>query len=137
MQWSEVVAPPSSRKLRQFAGLWLVFFAGLGLWRLTRGHAGIDGPGLMVLGVVVGTLGLVRPGAIRLIYTGWMIAAFPLGWTVSRVMLAGLFYLVFTPVAAVFRLMSRDALRLRRPQTMSTYWTEHRMADVQEYFRQF
>jgi hypothetical protein len=137
MQWSDVVAPPSSKKLRQFGGLWLAFFAGVGLWRMMHGHAGIDGPGVIALGAVVGGLGLVRPGAIRLIYTGWMIAAFPIGWTVSKVMLAGLFYLVFTPVAAVFRLMGRDALRLRRREALGTYWTEHRMADVQEYFRQF
>ena len=33
MQWSDVIAPPSPKKLRQFAGLWLVFFAALGVWR--------------------------------------------------------------------------------------------------------
>jgi saxitoxin biosynthesis operon SxtJ-like protein len=137
LQWSEAVAPPSTRKLRQFAGLWLAFFAALGLWRMAHGHQGIDGPGLIALAAAVGGLGLLRPGAIRLIYTGWMIAAFPIGWSVSRIMLAGLFYLVFTPVAAVFRLMGRDALRLRRREALGTYWTEHRMAEVQEYFRQF
>ena len=31
MQWAEVTARPSLRKLRQFAGLWLVFFCGLAL----------------------------------------------------------------------------------------------------------
>ena len=137
MQWSEVIAPPSSKKLRQFAGLWLVFFVALGLWRAAHGHQGIGGPGLIVLGVVVGGLGVALPAAIRPIYTGWMIAAFPIGWTISLVMLAGLFYLVFTPVAAVFRLMGRDALRRRRPEALGTYWTEHRSEDVREYLRQF
>ena len=137
MQWSEVVAPPSFKKLRQFGGLWLVFFTALGVWRAAHGHSGLAGPGLVALGIVVGGLGLLRPAAIRPIYTGWMIAAFPIGWTISKVMLAGLFYLVFTPVAVVFRLMGRDALRLRRREAVASYWSEHPKADIPDYFRQF
>jgi hypothetical protein len=66
-----------------------------------------------------------------------MAAAFPIGWTMSRVMLGAVFYVVFTPVAMVFRAMGRDALRLRRPAETTTYWTAHRGADVEEYLRQF
>ena len=31
MNWSDVTKPPSNRMLRQFAGLWIVFFGGFAL----------------------------------------------------------------------------------------------------------
>ena len=88
-------------------------------------------------GVVVGIAGLVKPGAVRPIYSGWMLAAFPIGWTVSQLMLLVLFYLVFTPVAIVFRLMRRDVLRLRR-RDVPAYWVaKPGAARAEDYFRQF
>ena len=137
MQWSDVIATPKPKLLRQFAGLWLVFFVGLAAARVWRGHNDDWALGLAVVGVLVGVLGLVRPAALRWIYTGWMIAAFPIGWTVSQVMLAVLFYVVFTPVALVFRLMRRDVLGLRR-RDVASYWTvKPGAARADDYFRQF
>jgi hypothetical protein len=66
-----------------------------------------------------------------------MIAAFPIGWTVSRVMLAVLFYGVFTPVAIVFRVIGRDLLGLRHRGSVETYWTvKPGVTDPRDYFRQ-
>src|SRR4029450_11047212 len=84
MQWSEVTARPSTRTLRQSGALFLVVFtvtAGLRVW---RGNTGTLTIAIAGTGVVVGLVGLVRPDAIRYVYTGWMIAAFPIGWTISR-----------------------------------------------------
>ena len=40
MQWSDIPFHPTAKTLRQFAGLWLVFFGGIALWQaLVRGHA--------------------------------------------------------------------------------------------------
>jgi Saxitoxin biosynthesis operon protein SxtJ len=137
MQWVDVTTPPSERTLRQFAALWLIFFVSIGAWRALHQRHGFDMV-LVALGLVVGTLGMARPAAIRWIYTGWMIAAFPLGWAISQIMLAGLFYAVFTPVAATFRLMKRDSLQLRRRENVKTYWRPKPGAtDVRDYFRQF
>src|SRR5262245_45119203 len=123
MQWSEVTARPSPRTLRQFAGLFLIVFAILAGLRVWRGDTGTATVVLAVVGVVVGVLGLIRPEAIRYVYTGWMIAAFPIGWTISRVIVTVLFYVVFTPFALVFRLTGRDALRLHRHR-LTTYWMD-------------
>ena len=138
MQWSDVTKAPSGKMLRQFAGLCLVVFVGLAGWRVWR--QGLDTPAMVLgtIGVVVGTVGLLRPMAIRWIYTGWMVAAFPIGWTLSHVVLGAMYYLMFTPVAVVFRLMGRDALRLRRGAPGHTYWMPKGGArDVRDYFRQF
>ena len=137
MQWSEVTKAPSLKMLRQFAGLSLVVFGGLAAWRLWHGQTGVFTYALAIFAVLVGVTGLIAPAVVRPIYTGWMIVAFPIGWTVSKVALGLMFFLVFLPVALVFRLTGRDVLRLKRTGDGS-YWQEKpasRSGD--EYLRQF
>ena len=139
MQWSDVTRAPARKALRQFAALFLAFFVGLAVARAYRSGAWSTAEVVLAaVGVVVGLLGVIQPLAIRWVYTGWLVAAFPIGWTVSQLMLAVLFYGVFTPVAVVFRLMKRDVLRVRRPRPTDTFWTAKSQAtDSREYLRQF
>jgi hypothetical protein len=66
-----------------------------------------------------------------------MIVAFPIGWLVSHVMLAVLYFVLFLPLGLMFRLLGRDALSLRKP-SVETYWTEKQQPeDVVRYFRQY
>jgi hypothetical protein len=136
MNWSDVTAVPRKDTLRQFAGLWLLFFGSLAAWRMWHRQLDVRTEALGVLAVVVGGAGLVKPAAMRWIYTTWMAAAFPIGWVVSRAILASLFYGVVTPLAFVFRIKGRDVLRLRRPR-QSSYWiVKSGASDVKDYFRQ-
>ncbi len=129
--------PDSSRTLRQFAGLWMVFFGVLAAWQgLGRGNEGwawaLGGTGL-----VVGLVGLVRPAAIRPIFKGALKLAFPVGWLVSNLLLTLLFFLLFVPIGLLSRLVGRDPLRLRRPQGTETYLTPRTQpAGIKSYFRQ-
>ena len=137
MQWSDVTAAPSRRVLRQFAGLCLVFLVGGAVYRAWQGHLTTGTWILGGAGAVIGVLGLIAPAAVRWVYTGWMIVAFPIGWTVSKLMLGTMFYAIFTPVALVFRVMRRDALHRQKPEVTS-YWTPKAGAeDVKEYLRQY
>ena len=136
MQWSEVTKAPPQKMLRQFAGLWLVVFGGLAVWRVISGHTDTWTYGLAIAAVLVGTIGLIWPAAIRPIFTGWMIVAFPIGWTVSKVALGLMFYVMFTIVAIVFRLTGRDLLGLRR-RSAASYWAPKTSArSAEEYLRQ-
>jgi hypothetical protein len=138
MNWRDIPWTPTPRTLRQFAGLWIFCFAGLACWHgLVRGHSGL-GAAFVILAVTVGPLGLVKPTVVRPIFVGWMVVVFPVGWMVSRLALAVLFYGVFTPVALLFRLVGRDALcRSYQPQ-MGTYWTRRQTTvDVNRYFRSY
>ena len=137
MQWSEVTKAPPLKMLRQFAGLSLVVFGGLTVWRLWHGQDGVLTYVLGILAIGIGVTGLIAPALVRPIYTGWMIVAFPIGWTVSKVALGLMFFLVFLPVALVFRVTGRDALRLRRTSGGS-YWLEKPASrSGEEYLRQF
>ncbi len=138
MQWSDVRFEPSTKTLRQFGGLCFVFFGGFGLWEvLGRGHVAL-GAGLGGLAVAGGLLGLLRPDWLRWIFVFWTILAFPIGWTVSLVMLAVMYYGLFTPIALVFRLIGRDALQRTRKPATESYWTpKPTPTDSGRYFKQF
>src|SRR5262245_59316011 len=99
MRWADIPFDASHRTLRQFAALCIVFFGALacywGLWR----HSPTAGLVLGVLAVAVGGLGLVKPEAVRPVFAAWLVVAFPIGWTVSHLLLAVLYYGLFTPLA--------------------------------------
>ncbi len=138
MRWSDMPIDPSRRTLRQFAGLWVLFFGGLACWQgLGRGHTGTAAV-LAALALTVGPAGLVRPRAVRWVYVGWMVLALPVGWTVSRLLLAAVFYGVVTPLGLALRLAGRDPLARRRRPDGSTYWESRPAAsDARSYLRQF
>ncbi|MGE0705244.1 MAG: SxtJ family membrane protein [Vicinamibacterales bacterium] len=138
MHWSDVTTPPSQRTLRQFAAMWLLLFGGAALWRLSNGDRGTFTTILGVFGFGLGTAGLWLPSIMRYIFTGWMIVAFPVGWTVSRIALALTFFGVFTPVALLFRLNGRDALGLHKDLSGGSYWRRaHPTQKASDYLRQF
>ena len=136
MQWSDVRRPAPPKQLRQFAGLFLVVFGALAAWRWFGGTHDGWAIGLGAAAALVGVTGLVHPPAVGPIFTGWMMAAFPIGWTVSRLVLATVFFVVMTPIALVFRAFGRDTLRLRRARA-ATHWVPRAQAGgAEEYFRQ-
>lgn len=134
--WAEIVAPPKTRPLRQFAVLWLVCLTGIAAWRAWHGHGGPTTDLLGATGLVIGGLGICYPRAVRWVYTVCMIATFPVSVVVSQVALASVYFLVFTPVGLVFRIVGRDPLRLRRG-AQPTYWTPTTARrDHEDYLRQ-
>jgi hypothetical protein len=137
MTWSQIPQDPSARILRQFSGAWIFVFGLLAATQLWRHHHPTNA---QVLGVValIGLAGLIRPSLMRWVFVGASIAAFPIGWIVTQLILGILFYLVLTPLALYFRIKGRDALKLRRPPTNGTMWeTRDTPPDPARYLRQF
>jgi Saxitoxin biosynthesis operon protein SxtJ len=138
MQWSDIPFHPPSKTLRQFAGLCLAFFGSLALW-----HGMVSGRGTLAmifagLALTIGPLGLLWPRLIRPIYVGWMVLAFPIGWTVSQTLLALLFFGLLTPIGLLFRMMGRDPLQRTRRPGQESYWSpKPRATDPRRYFQQF
>jgi hypothetical protein len=138
MYWSDLPLSPSPRLLRQFAALALVFLGGLAAW---QGCARDDLEGGLALagaGALVGTVGLVRPRWLRWPFVVWTAAAFPVGWVMSRVLLAAVFFGLFWPLGLVLRLLGRDPLALRpRPYAVSYWAPKPAPTDPRRYLRQF
>jgi hypothetical protein len=67
-----------------------------------------------------------------------MYAAFPIGWVVSHVMLALIYYGVMTPIGLVMRLLGRDPLKRKLDRSADTYWEPREpIANSKRYFQQF
>ena len=129
---------PTDRMLRQFAGLWVVFFGAFAAIQEFQRDRHTLAVVLAVLAATVGPLGLIRPAMIRPIFIGWMTLAYPIGWLVSRVVLGAIFYGLFTPLGYLFRLIGRDVLwRKARPSAASYWHTKTASANKAHYFRQF
>jgi hypothetical protein len=138
MKLTEIDLRPTNRVLRQFAAAWLIVLGVLGAnqWLLRGNPRG--GFALVAVAVVVGAIGLLRPQTIRWIFVACTIAAFPLGWVVSQVMLLVLFVMVVTPVAVLFKITGRDRLWRRRTPERPTYWKpKTAIHDVRRYLRQY
>jgi len=112
MNSSDIDLHPNDRKLRGFASIAGCLLAGMSAWRVAQGGTWIF---FAPVAVLILAIGFVRPRLLRWFYVALAIAAFPIGWCVSRALLAIVFYGVFTPVALVFRLIGRDRLHRRRP----------------------
>jgi hypothetical protein len=93
---------------------------------------------LLGVGLVIWILSLISTKAVRPIYIFWMAVAFPIGWTISHIVLGLLYFLMFTPLAIVFRLAGRDALERRIDKQAASYWV-HREGTppASRYVRQF
>jgi hypothetical protein len=130
---------PTDREVRQFAGIWFPVFCLIVSLLLGLRFGAWQGAGMVIaFAVVIGVVGLVQPRVVRPLYVAWMCAAFPIGWTVSHLLLAAVFYLVIAPLGLVFRASGRDKLKLRPESEVKTFWTRRRpSAGVDQYFRQF
>ncbi len=129
---------PSKRDLRWFAGLQVLFFAFVGF--LIAHHSGSVATGAVVCSIsaIVGLMGLFRPVWIRPVYVIWMTAVFPVGWVLSHLVLAAVFFLVFTPFGLVMRIAGKDPLSRRPDRSAQTYWIPRKeRPDLSHYFRQF
>ena len=88
---------PSTYQLRWFAGLWFPAFCGVIGGIASRQGAGRVGALIWLVGVLLGVAGLARPRIIRPVYTVLLRLTFPVGWLVSHLILAAVYFLAITP----------------------------------------
>jgi hypothetical protein len=138
MRWADIPRNPDTRTLRQFAGLCLLAFGGLALGNGLWHHRPALAATFAALALGLGIPGLLAPRILKPVFVGWMVLAFPIGWAVSHLMLALMFYALFTPIGLVMRLAGRDPLALRPGPPSDSYWTpKPPPGDVRRYFRQY
>ncbi|NQV26275.1 MAG: hypothetical protein HQ518_18125 [Rhodopirellula sp.] len=129
---------PSRKELKAFSLLLVVFFA-IVAWLAHRKGASAETAWLIAGGgAVTGTVGVLSPAFIRIVYVVWMAAVFPIGLVVSNVVLAMVFYAVVWPIGILTKLTGRNALQLGFDRDAKTYWNKRQPTrDPRRYFRQY
>ncbi len=127
---------PSPRDLRIFATLSFAFCAGGAWFAGARGWAEVTFVAA-ALGIAIGSAGWWRPQSVRGVYVAACFAVWPVGFVVSHLLLAGIYFLVVTPIGLLLRLSGKDPLQRRFDPKRPTYWTDRDSPRSPEsYFRQ-
>ena len=128
---------PDARELRRFAVAMLIGFSVLGslaAWRAS----GINTTAIILwgTGAVLATSAFV-PKLGRLAYLAVYIPTSIIGYVVSNIVLALMFFFVITPLGILLRLMGKDLLQ-QRSQRGKTKWTPVKsIKNEDSYYRQF
>ncbi len=135
----EINPNPSVRELRQFGTIWFpAFFVLIGGIVLYASGSLPWALGIWIAAACVTLLGLALPWVTRLVFLGWMYAAYPIGWVISHLLLGVIFYGIVTPTGVLARLARGDSLHRRPDPTAATYWVKRETErEADRYFRQF
>ncbi len=131
----EIPRTPSQRDLRWFGGILAVAMVIVGLICFQRWPTVACGfwAGAPVLLAVYYAVPPIR----KPLFLAWMYAAYPLGWLLSHLFMAVLYYACVTPIGIALRLFGYDPLQLRRPQRASHWHQRPAPPPAERYFRQF
>ena len=128
---------PTPSEKKWFGLMGGVFFCVLAGLFVLRGHPEWS-RNMLFTGAGFTAVYYVVPPLKRWIFALWMTLAYPIGWTISHVLLGILYYLVMTPIGLVLRLTGRDSMHRRLDKSAATYWTPHQPAkNKARYFQQF
>ena len=127
---------PDARELRRFAIAMLIGFTVLGIVSAWRAN-GI-GTGSLVLWAIGAVLAIAAfiPGLGKIAYLAVYLPTSIIGYVVSNVILALMFFLVITPLGILLRLMGKDLLQQQR-QKHRGWMPVKEVKNEDSYYRQF
>ena len=134
----EIAWHPSPNQLRVFALVQVLFFALISMIIVRNSGSWQVAAIVMACSLVVAIVGVCFPGIIRFVYVAWMAALFPIAWTVSFVLMMLIFYLLFTPIGLIMKLVGRDPMQRKFDRSAETYWIRREQKrDDAAYFKQY
>ena len=134
----ELNKAPSRRELLVFGALFALFFGLIGGFISWKFEAPTVAYVVWSIAAAITIVFYALPPIRKPIYLAWIHLAFPIGWVISHVAMALIYYLVFTPIGLIMRLFGRDPMERRFDRGAETYWTPHQPSeDSARYFRQF
>ena len=129
---------PSRQQLNWFGFAWFVVFGGLGIWSIVANGSTSGNILIVVMAVVIPLVGSLFPKVMRWIFVGASYAAFPIGFAISFVMIALVYFLVLTPIGILKRMLGRKGLTTNLDRTMESYWIAvDDDPDLERHFRQY
>ena len=128
---------PDDRLLRQFGCLCWLLLSVLSAYRWWRDGLDLIAVVQQLAAVSLLLLAILRPSFLRPLFVAWSIAAFPMGWLVSHLLLFVMYFVVFWPTGFVLRLCGWDPLGLRTCGSGSLWQDRPAASDLRRYFRQY
>lgn len=122
------------RKFGITVGIVVGLIGGLLLWKDRESY-----PYFLTISVFLIVSGILFPKVLLPLQRVWMTIAVIMGWFMTRVILSILFYLVFTPIGLIARLMGKEFLELKIDKRRESYWIyrKEKPYDRRDYERQF
>ena len=111
---------PSVKQLRSFSVVTAAGFLLIALIAWRKDSLAVAAI-FLFLSILIVLAQFYRP-LLRQLYRWWMGLSSVLGWLSSRIILTLIFYLVFTPVALLLKLIGKALLDLHFPNGRNTYW---------------
>lgn len=112
---------PDKNELRKFglvfAGMFILFFGLLLPWIW-------DKPSPVwawIVAAVFVASALILPVALGPVYRLWIKIGHVLGWINTRIILGIIFFIMFAPIALLFRIFGRDPMERKLDSSMSSY----------------
>ena len=125
------------KEIRKFAITMFIALGILGtflLWR--KGQVGFIYWGISFV-ILISCLAL--PSLLSPVYRAWMKLALILGVVSSHIVLAVMYYFVFTPVGFVMRSLGKDPLQKKINKNEPSYWIkrDHKAIAKEQYEKMF
>jgi hypothetical protein len=126
--------PADLRKFGITVGMLLVIIGSVMFWFETNGFIYFT-----IAGTFLVFSGIVFPSVLKPVYTAWMAVAVVLGFIMTRVILAVLYYLVLTPIALIAKISGKKFIEKGFDRGKQTYWNMREKKEINpvEYERQF
>lgn len=134
----EVKTEFTRRELLWFGPLFALFVGLVGAMLIYRFNAHAVAYSIWSIAVPLIVVYYLIPAIRRPVYLGWMKATMPIGWVISVLMLAAIYWLVITPIGLLMRLVNYDPMNRRFERSAKTYWVRRQpTGDINRYFKQY
>ena len=138
MSLIQINRDPSRGQLAVFGIIWLTFFGLIGGIVLIRSESFPAAGLLWAVAVLMPVIGWIVPAFMRMLYISMACVGYPIGFVLSHLVLAVLYYVVLTSTGWLLRLFRCDPMSRRFQAGAETYWLRReRGIERNRYFRQF
>ena len=139
---------PADKQLRSFGAISVVVFGAVAAYAGLRHHllgVSLTAQVAQTVSVVLGALAVLcalfavfAPRMLRPLFLCLSVVTSPIGFVVSHLLLAVVFFFVFTPIGFCMRLVGFDPLERKIEKQRTSYWQKRTIVtDVGRYFRQY
>ena len=113
----------NNEEVKQFRSFGFIVGVGFGLLALWPTVFRNEHPRLVIL-ILAGLLlllAILLPRSLKLAYRVWMALGHVLGWVNTKIIFSVIFYILFTPVSLVMRLLGKDPMLRKFERNIDTY----------------